>query len=153
MKRMLMLGAALMAAMPAAAAPFTLVTAAEADANAQAERNGAEDKSFFPRKADPLAPRIEVVEPATTAALTNPFDVVVRFVPQGGAQLDPKSLKVRYGTLRFDVTERLLGGATWNGNEISASGAEAPRGEHKFYVQIADTMRRVSEMKLTVIVR
>jgi hypothetical protein len=135
-----------------AAAPvprFALVTPAEASASAAAHATDAPAIKSL----NPFAPRIDVVQPVMARPLANPFDVVVRFTPQGDAALDPKSLKIRYGFFRVDVTARLLGAARWQGNEISASGAEAPKGTHHFYVQIADSRNRVAETDMIVVVR
>lgn len=137
-----------------AAAPiekFELVTAEELGASEAAFARGVVPQGV-PKSFNTLAPRIEVVSPGMAKPLANPFDVVVRFVPNGDSAIDPKSLKVRYGFLRIDVTQRLLGAAKWNGNEISANGAQAPKGKHRFFVQVSDTKNRVAEAELQVVI-
>lgn len=138
----------------AAAEPiYQLVTAAEAQDSETAVAKGLVEKSTVPKAVDVLAPRIEVVQPTMALPLINPFNVVVRFITQSDAQLDTKSLKVKYGFFRIDVTERMMAAAIWKGNEVTSNGAAAPKGKHRFYVQIADSKQRLRESEMVIIVR
>ena len=61
--------------------------------------------------ADPLAPQITLVDPETNGAdkvVRNPFKMEVIFKPQEGAALDFKSFQALYGSLKMDITDRLL---------------------------------------------
>lgn len=152
----LMLALALAAGAPASAAGseprrvYVLVTPAEA---ARELAEGRVAKAPPLRMPNPLAPQISVVQPVLGAPVANPIDVVVRFEPGPDAQIDRSSLKVRYGLLRIDVTDRLLNSASWDGNEIRSCGATVPRGSHRFIVQVADTRRRIAESEVRLVVR
>jgi hypothetical protein len=123
-----------------AAAPWSLITDAEAARDRAAPR-----KALTRALALPSAPKIEVVRPDTEAGLPRPFSVRVRFVPAPDAKIVTASFKATYGWLGIDITARLLEHAKLSADGLVADDVNAPAGEHRVTVSIADTAGRVGE--------
>jgi hypothetical protein len=63
----------------------------------------------------------------------------VRFVPEAGAAIDPRSFRATYGFLGIDITARLLQHARFGGPELIADNVDVPMGSHTVTIAIADT--------------
>jgi hypothetical protein len=61
-----------------------------------------------------------------------------------GTTINRLTLWVKYGWLGIDVTQRLLGHATWTASGLFAADANVPTGNHRISVSIADNLGRVS---------
>lgn len=88
-------------------------------------------------------PKIEVDRPNTEARLPHPFSVRIRFVPAPDAKIVVSSFKATYGWLNIDITDRLLEHAKLSADGLTADDINAPSGEHRVTVSIADTAGRV----------
>jgi hypothetical protein len=88
-------------------------------------------------------PKIEVDRPNTEAQLPHPFSVRIRFVPAPDAKIVVSTFKATYGWLNIDITERLLEHAKLSADGLVADDINAPSGEHRVTVSIADTAGRV----------
>lgn len=101
----------------------------------------------------PKAPIIEVLAPPLEQPVRSPLRIEIRFLPVEGAEIEMDSLRILYGRLRLDITERILKYAKMGKNGLSAERAELPDGSHRFLVRIADTLQRVAEREISVTVQ
>lgn len=101
----------------------------------------------------PKGPIIQVLAPPLEQPVRSPLRIEIRFLPAEGTEIDMQSLRVLYGRLRLDITERLLKYAKMSKDGLSAERAELPDGTHRFLVSIADTLRRVTEREISVTVQ
>ena len=60
----------------------------------------------------PGAPRIVLLQPDVAAAVVSPTRIQLRFEAPGDAAIRPETFKVRYGTLRLDITQRITAVST-----------------------------------------
>ena len=89
------------------------------------------------------APVITVKQPDVSHPLHNPMTFDIQFSAAHGATINRSTLRVRYGWLGIDVTQRLLGHATWTASGLFAADADVPTGNHRIRVSIADNLGRV----------
>jgi hypothetical protein len=108
------------------AGPIALVTLDEVRAEAQA--------------------RIE--EPPRTisvAPLQNPIRIELQFSSASDADIDPASFRAYYGFLRIDITERIVKSVRVAKSGLKVENAEIPPGNHRLFLRIADSKKRVTE--------
>jgi hypothetical protein len=105
---------------------------------------------FAVRGADFNAPTITVVKPDRAASIQPPVDIEVRFTPASGATVNISSLKILYGFLKLDVTQRILKapGVEVTPAGLKANGAQLPSGNHKLLIEVADNLGRVGQQSL-----
>jgi hypothetical protein len=110
---------------------------------------------FAPRAADFNAPTITVVKPDHSAPIQPPVDIEVRFAPAPGASVDLASLKIMYGFMKFDITQRILQapGVEVSAAGLKASGAQMPSGTHKLLIQLADNLGRTARQPVEFTVK
>jgi hypothetical protein len=116
-----------------------------------AEKKALEDnKGIQPAEAPPGsdAPVIEVLEPDTTKPIKSPVKIRIRFRPQSGSTINPKTFRAKYGWLGIDITDRLAGHAQIDASGLSADNAEIPAGQYAITLQVADSMGRVGTRAL-----
>ena len=89
------------------------------------------------------APVIQIEQPDETKPIKVPVTIRLRFLPQAGAAIDPRSFRATYGWLAIDITQRIIEHAQVDAAGLFASGADIPPGHHKVTLQIADNMHRV----------
>lgn len=126
---------------------FELITAEEAAQNARPP------EGYTLRQAAPTEPPRIVVDQPKRRDLKNPIDIVIRFIPETGTQANPDSLKILYGWMGIDITERIRNQARITTQGITAHGAELPTGDHTLTIQVADSKQRVGQTELTFSVR
>lgn len=109
---------------------------------------------FVTRAADFNAPTITVVKP-DSASITPPVDIEVRFAPAQGATVNISTLKILYGFLKLDVTQRILKapGVEITAAGLKASGARLPSGNHKLLIEVADNLGRMGQQPLEFTVK
>jgi hypothetical protein len=107
------------------------------------------------RAADFNAPTITVVKPENAAPIQPPVDIDVRFVAAQGATINIATLKVLYGFLKLDITQRILKapGVEISPQGLKASGAQLPQGSHKLFIQVADNLGRTGRQPVEFIVQ
>lgn len=88
-------------------------------------------------------PRIILLQPKAATITNGPINIELRFLAAAGSRIDVKSLRVLYGWLGIDVTERLLKHAEVNARGLIARHAELPPGHHKVTVEVQDNRNRV----------
>jgi hypothetical protein len=101
--------------------------------------------TFVTRGADFNAPTITVVKPDHSAPIKPPVDIDVQFTPYQGSTVNVSTLKILYGWLKLDITDRILKapGVQVSAAGLRASGAQLPSGTHKLLIEIADNLGRV----------
>jgi hypothetical protein len=96
-----------------------------------------------------LGPRIQVLSPALDGgALKAPLRIELKFEPVGEAKVNPASLKVLYGFLGVDLTDKIRGNATVNDKGVLAEKASIPAGSHKLRIQVMDSLGRLGETEI-----
>jgi hypothetical protein len=147
--------ALLMSAMSSAAdrGGFELLSAREYQSELTARK--APNASFVTRSADLNAPVITVVTPDRGAPIQPPVNIDVRFKAAQGATVNVSSLKVSYGFLHLDITQRILGapGVQVTPEGLKASGAQLPSGSHKLVIEISDNIGRTGRQPLEFTVK
>jgi hypothetical protein len=101
--------------------------------------------------ADPLAPQIMLIDPDANGAdkvVRNPFKMEVMFKPQEGAALDFKSFQALYGSLKMDITDRLLKEAVRTPNGLRLANVTVPSGKHRILIRIKDSQNRLAEKEI-----
>ena len=106
-----------------------------------------EDEELYERAGDPLGPSIEVRQPGEGKEFTAPVDIDIAFVASEGSTIDLDSLKITYGSLGINVTDRVLENATVSAEGIISDGAMLPSGKHKLTVYISDNHGRTGKRR------
>jgi len=132
----------------AAQGGFQLLTSREYQSELAAR--AAPGATFTAKAADFNAPTITVVAPDHSAPIKPPVDINVQFAAAQGATVNPSSLKIMYGFLKLDITQRILQapGVQVSAAGLKASGAQLPSGSHKLLIEIADNIGRVGRQPL-----
>jgi hypothetical protein len=137
----------------AAQGGFELLSAREYQSELVAEKLPA--AKFAPRAADFNAPTITVVKPNAAGPIQPPVDIDVRFQPAQGATVNVSSLKIMYGFLKLDITQRILQapGVQVSAQGLRASGAKLPAGSHKLVIEVADNYGRTARQPIEFVVQ
>jgi hypothetical protein len=123
--------------------PLLLVTEEELQASMAAP------EPLYPRfTPEPGAPRILVETPKLNAALPSPIAMKLRFQAADGTSIRPETFKVRYGSLRIDITARITGSTTVTADGLEISQAALPKGRHKIVIAVEDAVGRLNERQL-----
>ncbi len=122
-----------------------LVTPAEVAAS----RNAPPVQEASSDPADPMAPQITIVDPdSIDKAIKNPFTMEVLFKSKDGNPVDFKSFQALYGSLKLDITSRLMKGAVKTSAGIKLSNVNVPSGTHRILLRIKDSQNRLAEKEL-----
>lgn len=123
--------------------PLLLVTEAELAASLAAP------EPLFPRfTPEPGAPRILVETPRLNAAISAPIALRLRFEASRNTKIRPETFKVKYGSLRIDITERITGATEVSPSGLEISRASLPKGRHTLVFSIEDALGRLNERPL-----
>lgn len=155
--RVLMVATAVVAVAVAGAAPvaggFELLSAREyqSELTARAQPGAA----LVSRASDLNAPTISVVTPDSHAPIKPPVDIDLRFKPAAGATVNAGSLKILYGFLRIDITQRILQapGVQVSASGLTAKGARLPSGSHKLLIEVSDNLGRAGSQLMEFVVQ
>lgn len=126
-----------------------LVTAEEARASQAAPQ------PMTPRAAmqlPPGAPRVNLLAPALTNAVPSPTRIQVRFEATPPASIRPDTFKVRYGAFRLDITSRITAASRVTAEGIDVAEASLPKGPHRLFIEIQDSMGRSAEREVAFVV-
>lgn len=124
---------------------FELITVEEAAQNAHPPADFS-----LPKAALAVKPPSIVVHQPNTRHLTSPFDIDIRFVPEPGSRVRPDTLRILYGWMAVDITDRVRQwGTTISAQGITAKGATVPSGHHTLTLQVADDRERVGKTELS----
>ena len=125
------LGLASSGAISAAQEPLLLVTEAEMQASLAAP------EPLFPRfTPEPGAPRILVDSPKINTSVASPTTI------------RPETFKVKYGSLRIDITTRITSSSAVTEQGFEVQKAALPKGRHTLVIAIEDGVGRLSERQL-----
>lgn len=100
----------------------------------------------------PGAPRIVLLQPDVAGAVASPTRIQLRFEPTGDAAIRPETFKVRYGSLRLDITERITAVSTVTPQGIDVSEAKLPKGAHRLFMEIQDSAGRAGVRAVSFVV-
>ena len=100
----------------------------------------------------PGAPRIVLLQPDVAGAVASPTRIQLRFEAVGEAAIRPDTFKVRYGTLRLDITQRITAVSSVTPQGIDVSEAKLPKGAHRLYMEIQDSAGRTGERAVSFVV-
>jgi hypothetical protein len=128
-------------ASPAAQAQW-LVTPEEAQASQAAPQ------ALSPRTAPvvtPGAPRVNLLAPNVSNTVPSPTRIQVRFEATAPASIKPDTFKVRYGAFKLDITGRITAASKVTAEGIDVAEAALPKGSHRLFIEIQDSMGRVGE--------
>ena len=99
--------------------------------------------------ADPMAPQITIIDPdSVDKAIKNPFTMEVLFKSKDGNPVDFKSFQALYGSLKWDITSRLMKEAVKPSTGIKLSNVNVPSGTHRILLRIKDSQNRLAEKEL-----
>ena len=114
-----------------------------------ASRNAPPVQEASSEPADPMAPQITIVDPdAIDKAIKNPFKMEVLFKSQDGNPVNFKSFQALYGSLKLDITSRLMKEAVKTSTGIKLSNVNVPSGTHRILLRIKDSQNRLAEKEL-----
>ena len=131
--------------MAASSYALQLVTPVEVAAS----RNAPPVQEASSDPADPMAPQITVVDPdSIDKAIKNPFTMEVLFKSKDGNPVDFKSFQALYGSLKLDITSRLMKEAVKTSAGIKLSNVNVPSGTHRILLRIKDSQNRLAEKEL-----
>ena len=131
--------------MAASSYAVQLVTPMEAAAS----RNAPPVQEASSDPADPMAPQITIVDPdAIDKVVKNPFAMEVLFKSKDGNPVDFKSFQALYGSLKLDITSRLMKEAVKTSTGIKLSNVNVPSGTHRILLRIKDSQNRLAEKEL-----
>jgi hypothetical protein len=126
-------GAVVAAAVVSAAPPSGFDLLSQREYRSELKARALPGAALISRAADLNAPSISVVTPEGSSPVQPPVDIEVRFQPAAGASVNVGSLKIRYGFLKLDITQRILQapGVQVSAAGLTAKGARLPSGSHK----------------------
>lgn len=99
-------------------------------------------------------PVIEVARPALIDGhVLSPMAIELNFRAAADASIDPNTFRVYYGTLKLDVTQRLLKNVAVRVDGLHVDRAEIPAGSHWLVMQVSDTRQRTATQDLRFVVQ
>lgn len=140
----------LAASVASRAAGFELVTAEEAQREAQAVAAAPREvRTRGLPVVKPGQPAIEVVTPTLTGnAVNTPLRIEAAFKPAPGTRIVPSTFRVLYGLLKIDLTDRLKKHAVITEQGVVVDQARVPAGQHRLILQVADDQGNTAEQEL-----
>ncbi len=135
-----------------ASEPFLLITEQEYQAQLPFENQNRDSvirsRSFLAAK-DKNEPQIIINTPTLTQGLQAPIAIDIEFKAFEGTQIDPSSLKVLYGWLSLDITDRIKQHAEITLSGLTANNVSLPTGEHTITIEISDSKKRMTQKEVT----
>lgn len=101
----------------------------------------------------PDAPQIEIVSPDMKGVITSPTKVQLHFRAVAPATPKPETFRALYGSLKLDITGRLLQFAKLSAEGLTLENASLPSGSHRIFLEIQDSVGRTGAQVLAVTVR
>jgi hypothetical protein len=100
----------------------------------------------------PDSPRISLLAPNLSSAVPSPTRIHLRFEPTAPATIRPESFKVRYGTFRIDITDRITASSRVTPDGIDVAQASLPKGSHRLQIEILDSLGRAGQQQMQFVV-
>lgn len=150
LRTLLLCLALLMASAASRAEGFELITAEEAQLEAQAAAAAPREvRTRGLPVARPGQPAIEMVTPAVAGSAVNaPVRIEAAFKPAPGTRIVPSTFRVLYGLLKIDLTDRMRKHATVTEQGVVVDQARVPAGQHRLILQVADDQGNTAEQEL-----
>ena len=114
----------------------------------EAQASQAAPQALTPRTAPvvtPGAPRVNLLAPNLANTVPSPTRIQVRFEATAPASIKPDTFKVRYGAFKLDITGRITAASKVTAEGIEVAEAALPKGSHRLFIEIQDSMGRVGE--------
>lgn len=108
---------------------------------------GVRPRSLF-GAADQHSPVIVINAPEITRNLPTPITIDIGFQAFDGANIAEKSLKVLYGWLNLDITDRIREHAKISMSGLTAKNVTLPVGEHTITIEISDSKQRTTQKEV-----
>ena len=121
----------------------------------EAQASQAAPQALAPRTAPvvtPGAPRVNLLAPSLSNAVPSPTRIQVRFEATAPASIKPETFKVRYGAFKLDITGRITAASKVTAEGIDVAEAALPKGSHRLFIEIQDSMGRVGERVVAFVV-
>ena len=121
----------------------------------EAQASQAAPQALTPRTAPvvtPGAPRVNLLAPNLSNTVPSPTRIQVRFEPTSPANIKPETFKVRYGAFKLDITGRITAASKVTAEGIDVAEAALPKGSHRLFIEIQDSMGRVGERVVAFVV-
>jgi len=93
-------------------------------------------------------PIISVRQPDQSKPIQPPVTIRIAFRAEPGATIDVKSFRAMYGSMKFDITQRLLDHAKLDASGLSANNAQLPAGQHIVTLAIGDSLHRIGTLTI-----
>jgi hypothetical protein len=100
----------------------------------------------------PGAPRVNLLAPNLSNTVPSPTRINVRFEATTPASIKPETFKVRYGAFKLDITGRITAASKVTAEGIDVAEAALPKGSHRLFIEIQDSMGRVGERVVAFVV-
>ena len=121
----------------------------------EAQASQAAPQTLTPRTAPlvtPGAPRVNLLAPNLANTVPSPTRINVRFEATSPANIKPETFKVRYGAFMLDITGRITAASKVTAEGIDVAEAALPKGSHRLFIEIQDSMGRVGERVVAFVV-
>jgi hypothetical protein len=121
----------------------------------EAQASQAAPQALAPRTAPlvtPGAPRVNLLAPNLANTVPSPTRINVRFEATSPANIKPETFKVRYGAFKLDITGRITAASKVTAEGIDVAEAALPKGSHRLFIEIQDSMGRLGERVVSFVV-
>ncbi|HRK37862.1 MAG TPA: hypothetical protein PK347_05680 [Burkholderiaceae bacterium] len=100
-----------------------------------------------PLRTRSVQPSIELISPVPSqdGKVNVPFPIQVKFLTTAGSFIRPDTLRILYGAMKFDVTDRMRALIQITPNGFQVDNADIPKGKHRLLIQVKDDKDRVAE--------
>lgn len=100
-----------------------------------------------PLRSRSVQPAIELINPVPSAdgKVNVPFPIEVKFFTTAGSHIRPETLRILYGMLKLDVTDRMRKLIQVTPAGFHLDKADIPKGKHRLLIQITDDKDRTAE--------
>jgi hypothetical protein len=144
--------AALFAAGISRAQTWSLITKEEYDREVAWSRDRKPSSVDTAAPPAPGAPTIDIQQPDQNRPIKSPVTVVIAFSAQPGSKIDPSSIRVWYGFLKLDITDKIKQYAKIDESGMRADNAQLPVGTHNVIFSISDNKGRVASRAVVITV-
>lgn len=96
------------------------------------------------------APDIRIISPFDRLWRKSEEPIEIRFRPASDASIDRDSIRIRYGLLKIDITDKLREYGRVSEKGIYLQDVPLPEGSHHLVIEVRDTKHRVSRMHVRV---
>ena len=99
-------------------------------------------------RSEPAGPKIRLLGVDRQSNDVNSASIGMQFIASGDASINHDSIRVRYGLVGIDVTERVRKYIDIRDDKILLSGSVLPLGTHRLSIEISDSKQRKSAIRM-----